>query len=62
MEWARIVLEDFAIVLCDEVEEVKAFVDSDVAKVVVVHCVREDVVERVDFAIVYELDAAVVDE
>lgn len=62
MEWVRIIFEDFTIILSDEVKKVKTFVNSDIAEIIVIDSVGEDVVEGVCFAIVYELDTVVIDE
>lgn len=62
MEWVRIIFEDFTIILSDEVKKVKTFVNSDIAEIIVIDSIGEDVVEGLCFAIVYELDTIVIDE
>lgn len=62
MEWVRIIFEEFTIILSDEVKKVKTFVNSDIAEIIVIDSIGEDVVEGLCFAIVYELDTIVIDE
>ncbi len=62
MEWARVTLEQSIIIFGDEVKEIQALVYSNIAEVIVIESVSEDAIEWIDFAIVDEFYAVIVDE
>lgn len=62
MEWARVTLEQSIIIFGDEVKEIQALIYSNIAEVIVIESVSEDAIEWIDFAIVDEFYAVIVDE
>jgi hypothetical protein len=62
MERARVTLEQSTIIFGDEVKEIQALIYSNIAEVIVIESVSEDAIEWIDFAIVDEFYAVIVDE
>jgi|LakMenE18May11ns_1017448.scaffolds.fasta_scaffold5346562_1 hypothetical protein len=62
MERARVTLEQSTIIFGDEVKEIQALIYSNIAEVIVIESVSEDAFEWIDFAIVDEFYAVIVDE